>query len=114
MSANFNLSNRSVLSQERFRSASKYRAAEILGFSSPESLKRYRRDGRLVKNIHWFSINSRRIVYNEDLLIDWVANQSDPEAHQRAIEGYLASLPSNSRKVKKSSSFKNLKSPTAA
>ncbi len=45
--------------------------------------------------IHYQYLNSRTIRYNRELIIDWLANISYPEAHQRAIQAYLASLPSN-------------------
>ena len=48
--------------------------------------------------IHYQYLNTRTIRYNRELLIDWLANRSCPEAHQRAIEAYLASLPSNQPK----------------
>ena len=48
--------------------------------------------------IHYQYLNSRTIRYNRELIIDWMANISYPEAHQRAIQAYLASLPSNQTK----------------
>ena len=48
--------------------------------------------------IHYQHLNSRTIRYNRELIIDWMANISYPEAHQRAIQAYLASLPSNHNK----------------
>ena len=75
-------------------------AAELTGLSS-DTLKRYRQKGKLQKDIHWVSINSRVVRYNKTLLIDWIQNhQSNPKAHSKAIENYLASLPSSQKKIK--------------
>lgn len=69
-------------------------AAALTGLS-PHSLKKLRLSGRLTQGIHWVYITSRSIAYNRDLLLDWVANRSNPAFHERAIENYLASLPSS-------------------
>jgi len=57
-------------------------------------LKQYRANGLLVEGIHWQRINSRVVLFNLPLVMDWIANRSNPMAHQRAINAYLASLPS--------------------
>lgn len=48
--------------------------------------------------IHYQHLNSRTIRYNRELILDWVVNIPYPEVHQRAIQAYLASLPSNQNK----------------
>ncbi|MGB3655679.1 MAG: hypothetical protein WBA41_31330 [Rivularia sp. (in: cyanobacteria)] len=75
-------------------------AAKLTGLSG-DTLKRYRQKGKLQKDIHWVSVNSRVVRYNKTLLIDWIQNhQSNPKAHSKAIENYLASLPSSQKKTK--------------
>ena len=66
---------------------------------SAETLKKYRLSGLLQKDIHWVVINSRVIRYNIALVLDWIQNKnSNPQGHIRAIENYLASLPSGQEK----------------
>ena len=67
-------------------------AAKLVGLS-PSSLKTYRlRHRSLIEGIHWVYTNSgrRMILYNVELLCDWVANRGSPEVHLRKIEAYLA------------------------
>lgn len=71
-------------------------AARILGISR-HTLKVYR-ERYWILGIHFQYLNSRTIRYHEGLLRDWLANISDPQAHQRAIEVYLSSLLSNQKK----------------
>jgi hypothetical protein len=73
------------------------REAEFLTGFSCETLKKWRLSGKLIQGIHWIKIGeSDRVVrYNSALLIDFLQNQDDPIAHQRAIDVYIASLPSN-------------------
>ncbi|NJN75632.1 MAG: hypothetical protein HC796_04690 [Synechococcaceae cyanobacterium RL_1_2] len=65
---------------------------------SASTLKRLRLSGQWIENIHWVRVGSRKIVYNHDLVMDWLVNQHDPNSHQKAIENYLTSLPSNKPK----------------
>ncbi len=75
-------------------------AHQLTGLSG-ETLKRYRLEGKLQRDIHWVAINSRVVRYNISLLLDWIQNQaSNPQAHLRAVENYLASLPSSQKKVR--------------
>ena len=78
-------------------------AAKILGIST-HTLKLFRKR-HWTLGIHFQYLNSRTIRYHEGLLRDWVANISDPQAHQSAIEVYLASLLSNQKK-KRNRKFK--------
>ena len=71
-------------------------AAKLLGIST-HTLKIYRQRHWIV-GIHFQYLNSRTIRYHEGLLRDWLANISSPQAHQKAIEAYLASLLSNQPK----------------
>jgi hypothetical protein len=50
---------------------------------------------RLQEGIYHHRIpGSNRVLYNLNLIRDWLA-QGDCEAHQRAVEKYLSSLPSS-------------------
>lgn len=71
-------------------------AAKILGIST-HTLKLYRKR-HWILGIHFQYLNSRTIRYHEGLLRDWFAHISEPLAHQKGIEVYLASLLSNQTK----------------
>ncbi|BAZ01114.1 hypothetical protein NIES37_51120 [Tolypothrix tenuis PCC 7101] len=78
--------------------------SEVTGLSS-NTLKKYRLQGKLQRDIHWITLNSRVVRYNIILVLDWVQNHiSNPEAHLRAIENYLADLPSNQPKRRRNRS----------
>jgi hypothetical protein len=47
------------------------------------------------QGLHFVIDDAGDRLYNLDLIADWVANINDPVAHERAIEAYLNSLPSN-------------------
>ncbi|BAZ12358.1 hypothetical protein NIES4071_41880 [Calothrix sp. NIES-4071] len=80
---------------QHYAFVNKQKASELTGLST-ETLKRYRLKGKLEKGIHWVEINSRVVKYNISLVLDWVQNHRDnPQEHIKAIEHYLASLPSN-------------------
>lgn len=75
----------------------KHAAAALIGISS-ETIRIYRK--RYWEDGHQYQrYNSRTIRYHRELILDWAANRSSPECHQRAIEAYLASLPSNKPKT---------------
>jgi hypothetical protein len=67
---------------------------EQTGFSA-SSLKRFRLSGSWIEGIHWVRVGTRKTLYHRALILDWIANQGNPQVHQRAIEAYLAQLPSN-------------------
>ncbi|MBL1174136.1 hypothetical protein [Pantanalinema sp. GBBB05] len=93
-------SNSSVFADASFPLlVNKHQAARILGIS-PETLKKYRlaKGSTLVQGIHYYVWNSRVVRYNASLLADWGLNRHNPDAHQKAIELYLASLPANQPK----------------
>ena len=77
-------------------------AAKILGIST-HTLKLYRKK-HWTLGIHFQYLNSRTIRYHEGLIRDWFANIADPQAHQWAIQVYLASLLSNQKKKRNSKS----------
>ena len=77
-------------------------AAKWIGLST-SCLKNYRLNkGLLIEGIHWVYTNSgrRTILYNVELLSDWVATRTEPEQHLRTIEAYLAAQ-SSKRSVKR-------------
>lgn len=76
----------------------KYGAAKLLAVST-HTLKSYRKKYWQV-GIHFHYLSPRAIRYHKGLLLDWSANRSCPQAHQRAIQNYLASLLSNQKKRK--------------
>jgi hypothetical protein len=61
---------------------------------STSTLFRLRRTGDWDEGIH-YSIVRGRVLYNFDLIQDWIANQHQPAQHERAIQHYLANLPSS-------------------
>jgi hypothetical protein len=68
---------------------------EVTGLSS-DKLRQLRQDGILSERIYWVRIpESTKILWNIPLVIDWLVNGSDSPVHQRAIENFLASLPSS-------------------
>jgi hypothetical protein len=49
----------------------------------------------LPENIYWSRYpGSTRVLYNLNLIRDWLVNGDSP-AHQKAVEKYIASLPSS-------------------
>jgi len=59
---------------------------------------------KLIEGVHWVRNGRKQILYNVPLLQDFIANLGSPEAHERAIESYLESLPSyQPKKAKKAS-----------
>lgn len=63
---------------------------------SADTLKDWRVRGLLRRGIHWYTLpGSDRIIWVKDLVRDYLVNGGDSPAHQKAIEKYLASLPSS-------------------
>lgn len=80
----------------------KHTAAIITGLSV-HTLKKLRNEkareaDRLVEGVHFVRYGTHCVRYNSELLKDYAATRFDPEAHNRAIASYLASLPSNQPK----------------
>jgi hypothetical protein len=62
---------------------------------SGDALNDLRANNFLPEGIYWFrDPSSGRILWNRNLVLDWIVNGNSP-AHQRAIEAFLSSLPSN-------------------
>ena len=80
-----------ILSDEGWFNAEK--TSRYFDFSV-HTLKVYRKRHWCL-GIYYQYLNSRTIRYNLRLIQDWLANFDDPQSHQRGIEAYLASLPSN-------------------
>lgn len=70
-----------------------------LGLSS-YTLQTLRKDGSLMQGVHYSEVNSRLILYNLPLMIDWLVNRHDPAAHLTAVENFLSTLPSSLPKLK--------------
>ena len=83
-----------------FQFANKQVASERLSLSFT-TLKKYRLDGTWIEGTHWVRVNSRCILYNLELLQDWLHNRQDPIAHHRAIDLYHAGLVSNQKGSKR-------------
>ena len=63
---------------------------------SPNWLQDGRNTGLFKKGIHYTTLpGSNRMLWNLDLVKDLFMNSDNPEAHTRAIEAYIASLPSS-------------------
>lgn len=69
----------------------------------PGSLPRYRKDEKIgwIEGVHYTRPNGQKVLYNKELLHDWLVNRHDPAAHLVAIENYQASLLSNQRRKRK-------------
>jgi hypothetical protein len=65
---------------------------------SISSLARWRRTKQLEEGVHYFKTSPTSILYNVELIYDWLANKHQPELHERAIENFLAALPSSQPK----------------
>jgi hypothetical protein len=79
----------------------KHQAAKILGVQ-PGTLKKYRKEEKLIEGVHFVRLSAQAIRYNKVLIEDLVINWNDPLRHQQVIANYLASLPGN-RKSRKAS-----------
>ncbi|WP_460192726.1 hypothetical protein [Thermosynechococcus sp. FA-CM-4201] len=65
-------------------------AASLAGLSR-ETLKKYRREKKLIEGVHYFRINQRKILYNAELLVDFLVNR-DIQAHLRKCEKFLKAI----------------------
>jgi hypothetical protein len=74
-------------------------AVALLGVSA-STLKVWRlgRQGTpplLTEGVHWVPIGTRKILYNESLMLDFLATRHCPTAHERTILAFLEALPSS-------------------
>lgn len=54
-----------------------------------------------IEGVHYFRRGSgptAPVLYNRELILDWLANQNAPETHQAAIENFRRSLPSGQKR----------------
>ena len=79
--------------------------SKLTGLSA-DTLKKYRKQHLLIEGIHWVRLNSKSIRYCIPLVLDWMHNQADRAAHERAIESYQSKLLSNQPKPRRSNSKK--------
>ena len=73
----------------------KYEVCKLLRVGE-RTLARYREQ-------HWylgihFVQPVQKILYNKELIEDWMVNKHEYSVHLRAIEAYQASLPSNQKR----------------
>lgn len=100
--SNFNLPGGPDSRHEGYYFVSKQTLSQLTDLK-PDTFKTYRkRDWK--EGIHWNGNgdeSKRRLIrYNWPLIEDWFHNQNDPDAHQRAIEHYLATRLSNQKKIR--------------
>lgn len=68
----------------------KYKMAALLGLSE-YTLKVYR--ARFwQEGVHFVRINSRKVLYNQRLCLNWLATRHRPELHAQFVEEYLQFL----------------------
>jgi hypothetical protein len=77
----------------------KHEACALLQVTE-RTLSRYR-SYQWQLGIHFFQ-PVQKILYNKELIEDWMVNRHDYPAHLRAIEAYLATLPSNQKRKRAS------------
>ncbi|MBC7515533.1 MAG: excisionase family protein [Alkalinema sp. FL-bin-369] len=68
---------------------------------STRTMHRLRSSGAWEEGIHYFKISPSKILYNLDLINDWIANLHQLELHEAAIANFLSALPSNDRPQRK-------------
>jgi hypothetical protein len=59
-----------------------------------------------IEGVHYFKRGkglTAPILFNRELILDWLANQSSPQAHQVAMENFRRSLPSGQKRNRKAS-----------
>ncbi|MBW4422748.1 MAG: hypothetical protein KME13_26815 [Myxacorys californica WJT36-NPBG1] len=80
----------------------KHKAGEIVN-AHADTLKRWRSNPHIgwIEGIHYQKVG-RQILYNEQLLRDWMAHRHDTDGHLAAIEGYQRTLTRNQPKRRKS------------
>lgn len=94
------MSHNTPYNQGQVQFVKKRDLAKVTGLSG-DTLKKYRLSGLLIEDIHWIRVNSKLVLYNLPLMIDWIQNRSCPDAHRRAIEAYQNTLLSNQKTKRK-------------
>jgi hypothetical protein len=72
-------------------------AERITGYTS-DGVKYLMRTGKLQPGIHYVKPDKNSTRFNLPLLLDWVVNRGNEQAHQRAIELFASLLPSNQKR----------------
>lgn len=53
----------------------------------------------LTQGLEWDYVNSRCVIYDDELIDSFIRNRSNPEEHLRNVEVYLQSLHQNQKRV---------------
>jgi phage terminase Nu1 subunit (DNA packaging protein) len=81
----------------------KSQLASIIGLSA-HTFRRYRERGAWLEGVHYVKVNQNTVLYNQAMVLDWLANRGNPAQHQRNVEAYLKSLshekPTPTRKAR--------------
>jgi hypothetical protein len=77
----------------------KHEACALLQVTE-RTLTRYR-SNHWYLGIHFVKL-PQKILYNRELIEDWMVNREDYSTHLRAIEAYQATLPSNQKRKRAS------------
>lgn len=56
---------------------------------SHSTLKKLRLEKKLIAGVHYFKVGDRKILYNLDLLIDFLVNAHAPDRHLKNCENFL-------------------------
>ncbi len=91
---------RSTMTQTKFITTPQLVEVFPLGKSQLQAL---RDSGTFQEGVHWVKYpgsNAQRVLWNWPLIEDYLATGGG-EAHQRVVEAYLASLPSNQTRTRK-------------
>ena len=78
-------------------------AAHLCGVSA-DTIEEWIKIGKLVERVHFIRTSDRMRLFNVELLRDRIANWDDNVAHQKGIQVYIASLPSNQSAIKRKAS----------
>jgi hypothetical protein len=73
---------------------------------SSRTMLRLRSAEKWELGIHYFKISETKILYNLELIQDWIANLHQIQLHEKAIENFLASLPSSQAKPQRKTNKK--------
>ena len=81
----------------------KAQLAPIVGLSA-HTFRRYRERKIWIEGVHYVKVSQNAVLYNQAMVLDWVANRGNPAQHQRNVEEYLKSLshekPTTTRKAR--------------
>jgi hypothetical protein len=75
-----------MINQTQFLNSAKTSA--LFGVSRT-TLKRWRLTGLLIEGVHYHYNGSRSILFNVEMLTDWIQNRHAPESHNKLVEAHL-------------------------